>query len=197
MRELDVEADQVSGLIEEREGQRVGQVADAQHLARVDGLERRQGRDGCRRRRARHGRVDRFVQQMHRRQHLVLRVLLGQSGRKEHARAAEDHDHERRGDACVRQERSAPPAKVAGDGAGDEERHRERVHRRHERSHARVDDAGREKQLKRIGWNPEQVEQKRHGGGEAAEEGHEPGECQLRIARRAAPARRRTIPRRG
>ncbi len=119
-----------------------------------------------------------------------------ESGRKKHARAAEDHDHERRGDARVRQERSAPPAKVAGDGAGDEERHRQRVHRRHERSHARVDDAGREKQLKGIGRNPEQVEQKRHGRGEAAEEGYEPGERQLRIARRAAPARRRTIPRR-
>ena len=78
---------------------------------------------------------------------------------------------------------SAPPAKVAGDGAGDEERHRERVHRRHERSHPRVDDTGREKQLKGIRWNPEQVEKKRHGGGEAAEEGYEPGECELRIAR--------------
>ena len=90
--------------------------------------------------------------------------------------------------AGVRQERSAPPAKAAGDGAGDEQRHRQRVDRRHERSHARVDDAGREKQLERVGRNPELIEQKRHGRVEAAEEAHEPGERQLRIARTAAPS---------
>ena len=42
-------------------------------------------------------------------------------------------------------------------------------------------DAGGEKQLERIGRNPEQIEQKRHGRVEAPEEAHQPRERQLRI----------------
>ena len=87
------------------------------------------------------------------------------------------------GDAGVRQERSATPMEVAGHGARDEQRHDQCVDGGHERPHPRVDHAGREKQLKRIGGNPEQVEQKRHRRSEAAEEGHEPGERQLGIVR--------------
>ena len=78
---------------------------------------------------------------------------------------------------------SATPTKVTGHRAGNEERHDQRVDRGHERSHPGVDDARCEKQLKRIGGNPEQVEEKRHGGIEAAKERHEPGQRQLGIAR--------------
>ena len=83
VRELDVEAHEVAALIEEGERQRVGQVPDAQHLALFDRLERRQVRGGCRGRRARDRGVDRLVKELHRRQHLVLRILLGQTSRKE------------------------------------------------------------------------------------------------------------------
>jgi hypothetical protein len=61
------------------------------------------------------------------------------------------------------------------------------MHRRHERPHVRIDDAGGQKQLKRVGWNPELVEEKRHGRVEAAEESHEPGERQLGIGRQRYP----------
>ena len=81
------------------------------------------------------------------------------------------------------EERSAPPADVPGGGAGGEQRHRHRVHRGDERSDARVDDAGGEKQLERVGRNPEEIEQERHRRREAAEEAEEPGERQLRVLR--------------
>ena len=76
---------------------------------------------------------------------------------------------------------SAPPAQVTGHRARNEKSHDQRVDRRHERSDARVHDTRSQKELERIAGNPEQVEQKRHGGVEAAEERDKPGERQLGI----------------
>ena len=101
VRELDVEAHEVSGLVEEGERQRVGQVPDAQHLAGLDGLERRQARRGRRRRRAGHRGLDLFMEQVHGRQHAVLRVLLRRGIGKQHARATDDQDNQTGGHARV------------------------------------------------------------------------------------------------
>ena len=62
-----------------------------------------------------------------------------------------------------------------------EQRHRHRVHRRHQRAEPRVDDAGREEELKRVGGDAEQIEQERHRGIEAAEEGDQTRQRQPRI----------------
>ena len=95
VRELDVESHEVAGLVDERERQRVRQVADPQHAAgrmvssggRVVGG----AGDGVRRQR----RLDRSLEQLHRRQHRVFRVGRRQRGGKQHARAADDGDDER------------------------------------------------------------------------------------------------------
>ena len=144
----------------------------------------RVSRFGRRRRRARHRRLDRLLEQVHRRQHLVLRILLRDRPLAKSTRVppmttttstAVMPAYDRSG---PRRQRRWPVTAHETSSATDQ-----RVHRRHERPHPRVDDARREKQLKRIGGNPEQVEEKRHGRGEAAEEGHEPGERQLGIVR--------------
>ena len=57
------------------------------------------------------------------------------------------------------------------------------MHRGDERAEAGIDDAARQEQLKRIGWNTEEIEEKRHRDIETAEEGHQPGEGEPRIVR--------------
>ena len=64
----------------------------------------------------------------------------------------------------------------AEDGGTAEERDRHRVHRREQSAEPDVDDPGGEEQLERVGRNPEHIEQERHGGVEAAEEGQQSGE---------------------
>ena len=96
----------------------------------------------------------------------------------------DDHEGHGCGDACVRQQRSASPVKAAGDGDEPTRSAPSRCAPPYERSHARVDDTCGEKQLERVGRNPEQIEQERHRRVKTAEEAHEPCERQLWIVRK-------------
>ena len=60
------------------------------------------------------------------------------------------------------------------DRARAEQRDRQRVHGREQRAEPRVDDAGGEEQLERVGRNPEQVQQERNRGVDVAEQRQQP-----------------------
>ena len=92
MGELHVEAHEIPVRVEERERQRVGQVADAQHTPLANALEDRARLRRPRRRCAPvHGRLGRLVQQLHPGQDLVTRVNRPQDAGKQRARSP-DHD---------------------------------------------------------------------------------------------------------
>jgi hypothetical protein len=92
----------------------------------------------------------------------------------------------------------APPIEPqqAADRARAEQGDRHGVHRGDQRADPGVDDGGREKELKRVGRNAEEIEEERHGGVEAAEERQQPGQGQPRIVRHGT-ATSANQPRRG
>ena len=71
-----IETDEVAPLIHERKRQRLRQVTDSQHSARLDGVKRGQRRGRRGQWRARHRGVNGLTEQLHRRQHGVLLVVL-------------------------------------------------------------------------------------------------------------------------
>ena len=178
MREVDVEPDELTARVDEGERQRVGEVADAERSARMDRLECRRARRsglGVRGGKA-HG--------LHRlRQHLVLPVGRVQDRLEERSRTPQHREGGDDGGHDVPEDASRPPGEDAGHGTRDEQCDRHRVDRSKQRSESRVDHAGGEEQLERVGGDAEQVEQERDGRVETAEERDDAGECEARVFR--------------
>ena len=137
------------------------------------------------------------MQEIHPGQHLVARVDRTKDAGKDRARAADDRRGQHRRDHEVADQAAAVDSQRAADRAGAEQGDGDGMHRGDQRADARVDHAGREEELKRVGGDAEQVEQERNRGIEAAEERQQPGQRQPRIVGHGERRHRQTSRRTG
>ena len=111
-------------------------------------------------------------------------VLLSQQLSEHHAGSANHDEREDRGDCQIPEQRFAPNPEDAGNRTRPEQRDSQRVYGGDQRADVRVDDAACQEELKRVGRNAEEIEQKGHGGIEAAKESQQAGHRELRVLAR-------------